>query len=447
MRRGAAAILVLALLATGCGEGVGEEDTAPGTVPPASTTTTAATVTTPALSTTQPEPTTTSTTAPAWAGPGFPEALAPEVIPWDQVGPGWLLVRFRETSGEVASTPAREALFLIDPANVTYAVVGWDGREILDWSPEGRRVLVFDSTLKVIGLLDGVESAVPAVVPVGWRIDARFVPPAGEDIVVRAIAPDEHARLERVGADGTLRATLADFDFPAYSYGDPEYVEMGITWLYGPDGTELVVATGEGISLRDEQGVVVRSLDTPGLGCTLSRWWAEGSVLAACYDRDWAASACWYRGPIPDGRSLWAVPIDGSAAVRLTPAPVCTAEAPEFSAAYQDGLPVGAGVAAEAGGCCECGGSLELVAGDAVVPWAGYPESPACSPRLIATRGDRVLVLDTVFGWEAGQGTTGMLGAILEVAGDGATLGAITPVEPGRYGGVQQVLTTEETGR
>ena len=443
MRRAAAAILVLGLLAAGCGEGVVEEIEVSTTAPPSSTTTS----TLPASTTTGPAPTTTTTSTttgepPAWEGPGFPEARPPEEIPWDQVGEGWLLARYVE-AGDSWETSTREALFLIDPEDAVYAVGGWNGARILDWSPDGQRVLTFDGELKVVGLADGAASEVLAIIPMDWHVDGRFAP-GGDDLVLR-LATEGHVRLELVGADGALRATFADFDYPAGGYGDPAFVEMGITWLYRPDGTQLVTATGEAIVLRDGQGVVVRTLDTPGLGCTLSRWWDEGSVLAACYDRDWAASACWYRGPVPDGRSLWAVPLDGSAATLLTPQPVCVSEATEPAPAYADGLAVGDVVAARTGGCCECGGRLDLIAGSDVAFWEGYQDSYPCSPSLVAARAEGVLVLDTLYGWDADQGATGMLGVIFQVAADGTTE-PITPAEPGLYGGVQQVLTTQEVG-
>lgn len=440
MRRAAVVVLVVGLLVVACGEGAVEEVEVSTTAPPSSTTTSTAPVST----TTGPTPSTTTSTTepPAWAAPGFPEARPPEEIPWERVGEGWLLARYVEAS-DSWETSTREALFLIDPEDVMYAVTGWDGTQILDWSPDGRRVLTFDGELKVVGLADGAASGVLAVIPIEWHVDGRF-PPAGDGLVLR-LATEGHVRLEVVGADGALRATFADFDYPAGGYGDPAFVEMGITWLYDPDGTQLVVATGEGIVLRDGQGVVVGMLDTPGLGCTLSRWWDEGSVLAACYDRDWAASACWYRGPVPDGRSLWAVPLDGSAATLLTPQPVCVSEATEPAPAYVDGLAIGDVLAARTGSCCECGGRLDLIAGTAVAFWEGYPESYPCSPSLVAARPGAVLVLDTLYGWDADEGATGMLGVIFEVAADGTTR-AVTPAQPGRYGGVRQVLTTEETG-
>lgn len=445
MRRAASIFLLIGLITAACAEGAGEGST---TLPPSTTTSAvpaSSTSTLPPSTTTEPPTTThTSTTEPpAWAGPGFPEARPPEEVPWDEVGAGWLLVRYAE-AGDSWEESIRQALFLIDPTDEWYAVGAWGGSRILDWSPDGRSVLVFDGELKLVGLADGTASKVLAVIPMDWHVDGRFVPPAGDGLMLR-LATEGHVRLETVGLDGGLRDTFADFVFPTVEYGDPSFVEMGITWLYRPDGSQLVAATGEGIFLRDAQGLVLRSLDTPGLGCTVSRWWDEGRVLAACYDREWAASPCWYRGTGRDGRSLWAVPIDGSAAIALTPQPVCVSAATEPAPAYVDGLAVGEVVAARTESCCECGGRLDLVAGGEVAYWAGYPDSYPCAPRLVAARPGGVLVLDTLYGWDAEQGATGMLGVVFQVSADGTT-DAITPAEAGRYGGAQQVLTTEETG-
>lgn len=401
---------------------------------------------------------------PAWAVPGFREALGPAEIPWGEVGKSWLLVRYLESRSGGWIPPGSEGLFLIGPDNAVYAVSDWNGVEILDWSPEGGRILVFDGSLKVVDLRDGTESVIPVYVPAGngyqgqghgFWLHARFTRPTGRDVVVRVVDDlEHHVSLQCLRTDGTLFARLADFDLPTADGSGLEYVSSGITWLYGPAGTEMVVATSDGISLLTNLGAPVRRLDTPGLGCTLARWWDEGSVLGACYDPDWAASPCWYSGPGPGGRSLWAVPLDGSAATRLTPIPVCTPGAWEPD--YVDGLQFGNAVAARAAHCCECGGNIDLIDGDTVTRWMGYAdsspsgpsgESHACSPYLIATRGDRLLVGDTVYGWDPDHGARGGFGAVFEVAGDGTTLQAITPVEAGEFGGVLQVLTTDETGQ
>jgi hypothetical protein len=438
-------VAVLGLVAAGCSPGTGHEATT--TAPQASTTAVPASSTATSLSTTQPASTTTSTsslatttTTTAWTAPGFPQALSPQEIPWDEVGAGWLLVRYKRAfSGEGGwDSTVPEALFLIGPENTTYAVGAWDGKEILAWSPEGRRILTFDDTLQVIDLRDGTEAVIPADLPAGdgHGIAARFTRPTGRDVVVRVVDWNDHVLLECLAVDGTLFARLADFDLPSYDDSDPEYVAVGITWLYGPSGTEIVTATSDGIRLLSNLGTVIRPLDTPGLGCTLNRWWDEGSVLAACYDRDWAASSCWYQGPTPGGRSLWSVPTDGSAATRLTPKPECTTQLPQNAPTYQDALRLGATVVAQWGGCCECGEGLDLIAAGTITAWAGYGSSPACSPGLIAVRQDRLVVLETVYS---------LFGVLFEVAEDGTTLRAITPIELGQLGGVLQVFTTEET--
>ena len=431
-------------------------------------TTTTDTVPPPSTTTTQPPPATTTTEAspaassphltPWTGGEGFPDALPPERIPWDDVGPDWLLVRYEQAySGNWRAAP--QALLLIGPDDSAYGVAGWpDGEsvppttEILAWSPEGRRILVYDGGLEVIDLRDRSGIAVPVELPDGLAypaapssVEARFTRPTGRDIVVRAIDPAGHVRLDCLRTDGSLFARLADFDFSPFSPVHPENVTLGVSWLFAPAGTEVVIATGEGIGLLTNQGAGIRTLDTPGLGCTLARWWDGGSVLAACYDADWVASACWDRGPTPGGRSLWSVPVDGTPATRLTPEPVCADDGTAFAGTYVDGLKVGGSVAAETSACCACGGSLDFIGGGTVTGWAGYAawenpsgatsQPPLCSPHVVATRNERLLVLDRM--WSG-------FGVIFEADPDGSTRRAVTPAETSLHGGVIQVMTTAE---
>lgn len=428
-----------------------ESTTEVTSVPPTSTTTSSPTSTTSIL-----PPETTTTTLPPWVALDLPEALPPESIPWEEVGTGWLLVRYLQAHSGGWDPAAPQALLLIDPEDTTYVVSGWDGAPVLAWSPDGRRILVFDGELRVIDLRDGATSVIPVDLPAGLDvsaaghlIEARFTRPTGRDVVVRVQDSADHVRLECLGTDGSLIARLGEADLvPVYDRPgpDPRYVARGVTWLYAPTGTEVAVATSSGISLLSNQGSPIRPLDTPGLGCTLSRWWDSGSVLASCYDSDWADSPCWDQTPAPGGRSLWSVPSDGSPATRLTPKPVCRADWDWlFPHAYWDGLRVAGVVAAPTPACCGCGGSLHLISGQTVTLWQGYaawdspwgPADPMCAPSLVAVRDGRLLVLDAMFGG---------FGVIFEVAADGTTRRAITPTPPGRNGGVWQVLTTEESG-
>jgi len=452
MQRCVPVLLALIILAA-CGT-----DTPTTTDPAATTTTTveAASTTAPPATTEAPSTTGTPTTEappPAeWSVPGFPEAFPPEAIPWEEIGAGWLLIRYRQAVEDWQS-PQVEALFLVDPEGAAYAVSMWvrPEVEILAWSPEGKRILTFDGTLKVLHLADGSETVVPVDLPSGegYHVSARFTRPTGRDIVIRVLDWEDHATLECRRTDGTLFSRFADFDLTALEYADPDFVPFGISWLYAATGTEVVIATSDGIRLIDNQGATIRRLATPGLGCTLSRWWDDDSMLVSCYDRDWAASPCWYTGPGPGGRSLWAVPLDGSAATRLTPTPVCAPEAWEPD--YFDALAAGGVIAAETGGCCECGGSLTFFATGEAVVWGGGGDasgpggSPACSPDLVTVSpAGTFVILDTVMGWDDLHGATGYLPTLFAVAPNGSTLGALTPLLPGLYGGVTQVFTTAE---
>lgn len=424
---------------------------------PSTTTTTSAAPTTTITS----PPTTSTTTAPApWPEPGFPSAFPPEAIPWEEVGAGWLLVDYAPPlavqSGLDPNTT--RAVFLVDPGNNWYGAFTWPGPGVvvLDWSPDGRRLLAIDyrqyPALSIIDLQDGTTTIVPVHSAGEYGIyKARFTRPAGRDIVVHLIDDWNRmrVRLETLHTDGTRFALLADRSL--ISSQTPQHVSGGISWLYATSGTQVVVTTSDGIHLLTNQGVPIRSLDTPGLGCTLSRWWDEGRVLAACWDPDWVASPCAAQPWEPvGGRSLWVVPVDGSPATRVTPAPVCDQSgtgSPPSAPEYTDAVPVGGLIAATRTLRIACSGGLDLIAGETVTPWLQYPGSVgtwwACDPELIAVRGDRFLVWDWVFTDrpEHEQG----FGAIFEVAADGTSLRLLSPIERGLFGGVLQVFTTEET--
>jgi hypothetical protein len=175
-------------------------------------------------------------------------------------------------------------------------------------------------------------------------------------------------------------------------------------------------------------------------------------VLAACWDRDWVASPCWDPGSTAEvSRPLWVVPIDGSPATAVTPTPTCPASrtglgGPVYE--YSDALAAGGLIAATHRARIACSGDLDLIGGDdEVTSWLSYPGPSetwwACDPELIAARGDRLLVFDWVFQDrpEPQQG----FGVIFDLAVDGTALRVLSPVERGRYGGVLQVFTTEET--
>jgi len=391
------------------------------------------------------------------AGDGFPAALPPGRIPWEEIAEGWLLVRYEPPYA--AGVENRQGLLLIGPTDTTYFAAWWPtGEPILDWSPDGRRVLSHrEGALVVTDLREGTTLAVPDDLYGGvshqwelpWARWARFTRPTGRDLVVRLVEWNQRARLEGLHTDGTRFAQLVDLDLvPLVPDDNWQTLGRGIndlTWLYAESGTELVTATTEGISLLANTGALIRHLDTPGMGCFLSRWWDQGSVLAACYEPDWVTSPCWGRGQIGPGggRILWAVPLNGSPATRLTEVVTCDPEtgSPEHWAAYTDAVRIDGALALESETCCACGSLVHFVAGGTVTAWDGYQGSPPCAPDLIGRRGDGLVVLDTMFDGE-GQG---FFGTVFQTSADGTFLYPLTPFSPGEYGGVRQVLTTEQT--
>jgi hypothetical protein len=468
--RAVLAAVAVSLVAAGCGQDTRQEATVSTTLPTQSFSTssvssTASQGTTAASSTTVTSGTVTTTTTalgPPLTEEGLPVSLGADQVPWAEVGEGWLLVRYGQarSPGE-AGGEFRTALFLVDPGDTVYFVAWWPNSEwILDWSPEGGRVLSYrDGALVVTDLKDDTAVAVPDDIYGGvshdwefpWARWARFTRPTGRDLVVRLVQFNQRARLEGLHTDGTRFAQLVDLDLtPLVPADNWQIIGLGIndvTWLYAESGTELVVATTEGISLVGNSGAIMRHLDAPGIGCTLSRWWDQGSVLAACYEPAWVASPCWGRGQIGPGggRILWAVPLDGSAATRLSQAVTCDPEtgSPEYWAAYIDAVQVGGVLALESETCCVCGSVLNFVAGGTVTAWDGYQGSPPCAPQVIGRRGDGFAVFDIMFSDQGGE----PFGTLFQTAPDGTVLYPITPFSPGDSGGVVQVLTTEQTVR
>jgi len=459
-------MVVGALAAASCGGEVSDRSsttaasstTQADTTVPISTTSTS----TPTTTTSAPQITSTITTSTVPAPEdGFPMALPADRIPWGEVGEGWLLVVYAPAHD--AGEEVRAGLLLIDPSDTTYFAGWWPpGESILDWSPDGGRILSHrGGALVVTDLREGTAVEVCSMVetcpgtlyagvghdwelPWGWW--ARFTRPAGCDLVVGLVWWNQRARLEGLHTDGTRFAQLVDLDLTPLAPED-NWQTLGrgindLTWLYAESGTEVVVATTQGISLLANSGALLRRLDTPGIGCLLARWWDETSVLAACYEPDWVASACWGRGGIGagGGRILWAVPLDGSEATRLTEAVTCDPEtgSPEHWAAYTDAVRIDGTLALESETCCMCGSLLHFVTGDTVTAWDGYQGSPACAPNLIGRRGDGLVVLETSY-------AEGHFYTLFQTASDGTILYPITPFSPREYGGVLQVLTTEQT--
>ncbi|MCB2224586.1 MAG: hypothetical protein KQH83_10505 [Actinobacteria bacterium] len=332
MRRILIPAMALALAAAACGDDTVLSSETDGTTATTAAATTATTATGPTSSTTTVAPTsststssttTTSTTtttvpaAPVTTHPSLPSgAQGRHLIPWADVDDAWVLALYvgDEVAGTYTDGPT--ALYLVSPAGAYYEITSWPagGREpyvVLDWSPDGERALIFyypdpppddDRVLATVDLATGVETTVAVYPETTWNVDGAFTEPTGTNVVIGTDdGTTEHLEVHRSGG---ANAVLVD---------RPSAMEA-IHWLYGQTGTSVVVSDTDGIRLLDNHGALIRTLDTPGMDCRVTRWWSAHEVLAACVPpAEWAAGN-WYH-------QVWLVPDDGSAATPMTAVP------------------------------------------------------------------------------------------------------------------------------
>jgi TolB protein len=261
-------------------------------------------------------------------------------IPWDQVGPGWILATWspvpgrhpgeKVPEGEPLVAPA--TLFLIDPAGVRYPittlpVMGADtvsgdpghSAGLADWSGDGTHALLehqdncpmsHDTTgwhcidpdaAKQHTTFTDVDLTTGATrtFTVNGFIDGSYTRPTGQAVLLSPRYPDP-TRLRRVDLNGAEQLT------------DPTDLGAAGTFTGGflatSDGTQLVFGGDKGLVMVGNDGVVGRQLPLPDsiTDCRPVRWWTATTILADCDD---VASS---------GGQLWTVPIDGGAPAALT---------------------------------------------------------------------------------------------------------------------------------
>jgi hypothetical protein len=242
----------------------------------------------------------------AAAQPAAPTAAAASAapaaragVPWDRVGPGWILAQYTTAHPEGgASGP--ETLDLISPSGTRYQLARWpDSRfapVLLAWSPDGKRAL-----FQVFSGKGGVEELTLA----SGRLSTFVMPSMANPIGYTT--PDG---LNIVGGRQSGRLTsLARYTLSgrlAHSLG----TSTDGTVLYQPSGTEFVTGASHGLKLVSNDGTQIRTLPVPGTAansCAPVRWWTAATVLATC-------------GP-PNSASpqLWLVPVSGARPQALTP--------------------------------------------------------------------------------------------------------------------------------
>jgi hypothetical protein len=322
MRRVPVLLAALLLAAAACGDDTTSTTTAPSTstvttTPSATslaTTTTAPPTTTSLETTTTAEETTTTTLAPVTTLPGLPAAESRSLIPWSEVDEGWVVVRYDGSTTDL-SREGPFVIYLVDPAGTLYEIRAFTTAdpfvgELEAFANSGRQIALemvrrsdFERRVASLSLESGLWRTV-LLLPDAYSSLGTTLP-SGRDIVVnRQDTPSATDYLEIYRTNGDLFASItsAPSGFP------------WLTWLYGLDGTFLVVGAGSALTVYQNDGTMVRDLTIPAGYCEPVRWWDATTILASCVP-DYVLSANGYY------HVLWLIPLDGSAGSALTAPP------------------------------------------------------------------------------------------------------------------------------
>jgi hypothetical protein len=277
------------------------------------------------------------------------------------------------------------ALVLIDPADQVFVLGGWERiRSVQDWSPDGLRIaytLWMDNRTIVMHLLTGAQDVITTDYPPDV---VRFTRPTGRDVVIGRVY-GSGAIVDVYRTDGSLWSHLLRMPEP-----DPPEGWVPAGWLYGEDGMQVVVSGDDPLQLVTNGGDTIRNLPIDGVYCSVRRWWSDGVALVSCTDPGYAETSIHSCFP-GSGRELWAVPIDGNPPWPVGPetGPGGDCDAPHtYEAPREDALLIGSTLIIETGGCCDCGGDLEVWLPDEVL----MPPLAQCSPLLVGIRNNEALV-------------------------------------------------------
>jgi hypothetical protein len=235
----------------------------------------------------------------AAAAPAAAASATRAGVPWDRVGPGWILAQYTTAHPEGgASGP--ETLDLISPSGTRYQLARWpDSRfapVLLAWSPDGKRALfqVFSGQGGVEELTLATGQLSTFVMP-GMANPIGYTTPDGLNIV-GGRQSGSLTSLARYSLSGRLTHSLG-------TSAD------GVV-LYQPSGTGFLTGASHGLKLVSNDGTLLRQLPVPGAtanSCAPVRWWTASTVLASCDPAD------------GDGPQLWLVPVTGARPQALTP--------------------------------------------------------------------------------------------------------------------------------
>jgi hypothetical protein len=237
------------------------------------------------------------TSNPVMAGPG--QVRSRSQVPWSTIGLGWAL----------AQTLSRhsEALFLVDPDGGRYDLGPWPGSTLTGWSADGTMALFgpapVQGAVSYVSTMDLRTGKVTRFRIGSSEEPADFAQPSDNSIVM---------------LNGTIHDTLFTVDLQGRAqhtiwrgFTDPGSV------LYSADGRLLALdSNGTTELINSSTGSLIRKLAGPP-DCMPVRWWNTSTLLASC-------TAGQPTGPINQPTRLWLLPVTGSTATPLGPAPTAS---------------------------------------------------------------------------------------------------------------------------
>jgi hypothetical protein len=218
-------------------------------------------------------------------------------VPWNRVGPGWILAQY--TSARPGGSSAPLELYLISPGGTKYQLARWPNSQtapyLVAWSPDGQQALFHASAGRNVELLTLATGRVSTFALPGGVSPIGFTMPRGLAIV--ALRPGGSGyNLAQYTLSGAFARQLGDSSDGAV--------------LYTPSGLEFVTGARDGLKLVGNLGPLIRQLPVPHSSvnsCAPVRWWNSDTVLAECEPPGSAIAR------------LWLVPVSGAWPAALTP--------------------------------------------------------------------------------------------------------------------------------
>lgn len=266
-------------------------------------------------------------------------------VPWEKVGPGWMLAMWNPVTPTMPGSPpapnepepdkAITTLYLIDPQGNRYPITSFApgvDPELVDWSGDGSHALIDpqryvpkSSSLVSIDLHTGAQT------PTAIQGYAQYTRPDGNALLVATDNDrDKPGTLKRVDLAGNEQQS-----YPTDHLGGAGHFSGG--YLQSLDGTQLVLSTAnlekDGVTKSDNSlvvmgndGKIIRTLKSPmpKAECSPLRWWNSTVILAHCTN--------------DAGGQLWKVPVDGGPATALTAVNSGQGDDHGFSGDYGDGM-------------------------------------------------------------------------------------------------------------